>query len=78
MREPPISVTGTVVAVTRGAVEVALGNGHRVRCVLCGRMMQAKIRVTVGDRVEVEMTGYDLHRGRVTRRLTPARPSPAA
>jgi translation initiation factor IF-1 len=50
-------------------VEVQLGNGHRVRAVLCGRMVRAKVGVTVGDRVAVTMTLYDLHRGRVTRRL---------
>jgi translation initiation factor IF-1 len=67
-REHPTTVHGTVTAVTRGAYEVRLGNGHTVRAMLSGRMAQAKIRVVTGDRVAVEMTGYDLHRGRIVHR----------
>jgi translation initiation factor IF-1 len=69
MREQPTTVHGTVSAVVRGAVEVLLANGHTVRATLSGKMDQAKIRVVTGDRVAVEMTGYDLHRGRIVRRL---------
>jgi translation initiation factor IF-1 len=47
---------------------VLLANGHRVRATLSGKMDQAKIRVVVGDRVTLEMSGYDLHRGRIVHR----------
>jgi translation initiation factor IF-1 len=46
-------------AVTRRAYAVKLANGHIVRAMLSGRMMRNKIRV------EVEMTPYDLHKGRI-------------
>lgn len=40
-----------------------------ILCTLSGRMRQNNIRVTHGDRVEVEVSVYDLQRGRVVRRL---------
>jgi translation initiation factor IF-1 len=62
-------IPSTIAAVLRGAYEVRLANGHRVRAMLYGRMSLARIRVVAGDRVEVEMSGYDLHKGRIVRRL---------
>jgi hypothetical protein len=51
MREPEITVNGTVTGVLRGAYEVELANGLMVRPMLSGRMMRHKIRVTVGRNV---------------------------
>jgi translation initiation factor IF-1 len=68
MREQPTTVHGTVTALTRGAYEVRLANGHTVRATLSGKMDRAKIRVVIGDKVTVEMTPYDLHRGRIVYR----------
>lgn len=56
---------------------IELGNGHLVLGYLSGRMIQNRIQVTVGDKVIVELTPYDLNRGRIIRRLNPERTRPA-
>jgi translation initiation factor IF-1 len=45
---------------------VALENGHTVLATLAGRMRRFRIRVLGGDRVTVEVSPYDLTRGRIT------------
>lgn len=47
---------------------VELENGHEVLAYLSGKMRQHYIRVLEGDRVKVELSPYDLSRGRVTYR----------
>ncbi len=47
---------------------VELDNGHEVLAYLSGRMRKYYIRILLGDRVRVEMTPYDLTRGRITYR----------
>jgi len=49
--------------------KVELENGHVVTCYTGGKMRQFKIRLVAGDRVRIEMTPYDLDKGRITRRL---------
>ena len=44
---------------------IELENGHEVHGYLAGRMRMHRIRILPGDRVRVELTPYDLHRGRV-------------
>jgi translation initiation factor IF-1 len=44
---------------------VRLDNGHEVLAYTAGRMSKARIRTLAGDRVTVEMTPYDLQRGRI-------------
>lgn len=44
---------------------IELENGHEVQGYLAGRMRMHRIRILPGDRVRVELTPYDLHRGRV-------------
>ena len=48
--------------------KVELDNGHEVLAYLSGRMRKYYIRILLGDRVRVEMTPYDLTRGRITYR----------
>jgi translation initiation factor IF-1 len=48
--------------------KVELDNGHMVLAYLSGRMRKYYIRILLGDRVRVEMTPYDLSRGRITYR----------
>jgi translation initiation factor IF-1 len=48
---------------------VELENGHQITCYTSGRMRQHKIRLVQGDRVRVEMTPYDLSKGRITLRI---------
>lgn len=47
---------------------VELDNGHTILCQACGKMRQHYIKLLVGDRVKVEMSPYDLNRGRIVRR----------
>jgi translation initiation factor IF-1 len=51
-----------------GAFRVKLENGHLVLAHLSGKMRMNKIRLLVGDKVKVELTPYDLTRGRVVYR----------
>jgi translation initiation factor IF-1 len=63
-----VVIPATIVAVERGACRVALANGMRILAHLSGRMQRNRIQVCVGDTVEVSLTRYDLHRGRIIRR----------
>jgi translation initiation factor IF-1 len=49
--------------------KVVLENGHEIRAHLSGKMRKFRIRVLPGDEVLVEMTPYDLSKGRITTRL---------
>jgi translation initiation factor IF-1 len=53
--------------------KVQLDNGHEVLAYLSGRMKKFYIKVLLGDRVRVEMSPYDLTRGRITYRFKAAR-----
>ena len=47
---------------------VRLENGHEIMALIAGRMRKNYIRIIPGDRVKVEMTPYDLSKGRITYR----------
>lgn len=49
--------------------KIALANGHEVLAHLSGKMRMNKIRLLPGDRVKLEMSPYDLTKGRITYRL---------
>lgn len=49
--------------------KVELDNSHHVLCYTGGKMRQFKIRLVQGDRVKVEMTPYDLTKGRIMFRI---------
>lgn len=61
-----------------GRFGVMLENGHRIIAYTAGKMRRYRIRTVVGDRVHVEMTPYDLSKGRIVfRERTPgAGPAP--
>ncbi len=64
-----IAVTGQIVdALPNAMFTVELENGHNVLGHLSGRMRKNFIRVLPGDRVTVELSPYDLTRGRITYR----------
>lgn len=68
-KEDKIEVEGTVVeALPNTQFTVELDNGHKVLAYLSGKMRRYYIRILLGDRVRVEMTPYDLSRGRITYR----------
>ncbi len=67
--EEKIQVEGTVVEALPGTqFRVRLDNGHEVLSYLSGKMRKYYIRILLGDRVKVEMSPYDLTRGRITYR----------
>lgn len=64
-----IEAEGTVVeALPNAQFTVELENGHRILAHLSGKMRKYYIRVLLGDRVKVELTPYDLTRGRIVYR----------
>ncbi len=64
-----IEMEGTVVeALPNTQFMVELENGHKVLAYLSGKMRKYYIRILLGDRVRVELTPYDLTRGRITYR----------
>lgn len=66
-----LEVAGTVEELLPNATfRVKLDNGKEIHAHLSGRMRMFKIRILPGDRVTVEMTPYDLTKGRVTYRHT--------
>lgn len=50
--------------------------GHQLLCHLAGRMRLHRVRILPGDRVKVEMTPYDLEKGRIVFRFHPSQPIP--
>jgi translation initiation factor IF-1 len=64
-----IKLSGVVDEVLPNAMfRVTLENEHKIIAVIGGRLRQNNIRVLMGDRVDVEMSPYDLTRGRVVYR----------
>ncbi len=65
-----IEVEGTVTeALPNAMFRVELDNGHEVLAHVSGRLRMHFIRILPGDRVRVELSPYDLTRGRITYRL---------
>jgi len=64
-----IKLTGKIVKVLPSAqFEVVLENGHTIIAHVSGRMRKNFIRLVAGDSVEVELTPYDLDKGRISYR----------
>lgn len=67
IKEEPLELQGTVSQVLPGTMfRVVLANGHEVLAHISGRMRRNFIRSSVGDRVNVEMSAYDLGKARIT------------
>jgi translation initiation factor IF-1 len=69
MKEGTVTMNGTVVGTNRGSATAELDNGSVVRGTIAGRLMKNRIRVVTDDRVEIQMTPYDLTKGRITYRF---------
>ena len=70
-KEEKVEVEGEVVEALRGQLfRVRLDNGHETLGYMAGRMKRYRIRVFPGDRVRVELSTYDLDRGRIVYRLS--------
>lgn len=66
VKEDSIETTGVIKEAVRGAFIVILDNSnHEVLCRLAGKMRKNYIRVVPGDRVTVDISPYDLTRGRI-------------
>jgi translation initiation factor IF-1 len=69
-----IKVEGTVIEALPGTqFRVKLDNGHEVLAYLSGKMRRYYIRILLGDKVSLEMSPYDLSRGRITYRYNKRR-----
>lgn len=69
-QEEKIEVEGVVVeALPSTQFRVQLDSGHKVLAYLSGKMRKYYIRILLGDRVRVELSPYDLRRGRITYRF---------
>ena len=68
-KEETLDMSGVVIEVLPNTVfRVKLANGHVVTAHISGRMRKHYIRILAGDKVTVELTPYDLTRGRITYR----------
>ena len=68
-KEEPIKVDGTIIETLPNAMfKVELENGHQVLAHISGKMRMHFIKILPGDKVMVELSPYDLNRGRITYR----------
>jgi translation initiation factor IF-1 len=67
MKQESIELEGVVSDVLPSAMfRVDLANGHQLLATTAGKMRKFRIRILAGDRVTVEVSPYDLTRGRIT------------
>jgi translation initiation factor IF-1 len=78
VKEEKVEVTGEVIEALRsGNYRVALEDGrHEVLAYTAGKMRKFRIRIVVGDQVRVELSPYDLTRGRIVFRHRDEPPRP--
>ena len=70
LMEQHIQVEGRILTVLAGTMfKVELDNKHQVLATISGRMRKRFVRLTIGDRVKMEMSPYDLDKARIVWRL---------
>jgi translation initiation factor IF-1 len=70
-KEEKVEFEGEVVEAFRNRMfKIKLDNGHETLGYMAGRMKRYRIRVFLGDRVRIELSPYDLNRGRIVYRLS--------
>ena len=70
-KKEAIEVKGTIVETLPNAMfKVELENGHRILAHISGKMRMHYIKILPGDKVSVELSAYDLNRGRILYRGT--------
>lgn len=78
-KEEAIEMEGTVVeALPNTTFKVELENGHLVNAHISGKMRKHYIRILTGDKVTVQLTPYDLSKGRIIFRNKDAKPKKAS
>jgi translation initiation factor IF-1 len=68
-KEQRLIVQGTVIETLRGTFFKVECNNQSILCTLSGKIQKNNIRILVGDRVQVELSPYDLGKGRIISRL---------
>jgi translation initiation factor IF-1 len=68
--EKALELEGTIMSVLPGTMfRVALSNEHLVLAHISGKMRKRFIRLTIGDRVKLQMSPYDIDKARIVYRL---------
>jgi translation initiation factor IF-1 len=68
-KEQKIEFDGEIIeALSNGKFRIALDNGHEALGYTAGRLRRYRIRMMPGDRVKIELSPYDLQRGRIVYR----------
>lgn len=68
-KQGPIKIDGTIIETLPNAMfKVRLENGHEIIAHISGKMRMNYIKILVGDKVTVELSPYDLTKGRITYR----------
>jgi translation initiation factor IF-1 len=71
-KEEKVEMTGEIVeALRNGMFRIKLDNGHETLGYTAGKMRRFRIRMNPGDRVRIELSAYDLGRGRIVYRMRP-------
>ena len=69
-KEEPLEFTGTVTEILPNAMfRVKLDNDHEILAHTAGKMRKHRIRILQGDKVTIEMTPYDMSKGRISYRF---------
>jgi translation initiation factor IF-1 len=69
-KDDKVELEGEVIEALRGRMfRIQLDNGHETLGYLAGRLKRYRIRIMLGDRVRIELSPYDLTRGRIVYRL---------
>lgn len=70
-KQENISLTGEVIEELGNSMfKVELDNGHQILCTISGKIRKNYIRILTGDNVKVEVSPYDINRGRIVTRLS--------
>jgi translation initiation factor IF-1 len=71
IKEEKVEMEGQVIEALRNRMyRIQLDNGHETLGYMAGKMKRYKIRIMLGDRVKIELSTYDLSRGRIVYRLS--------
>ena len=69
VKEEKVELEGEVTEAMRGSLfRIQLDNGHQTIGYMSGKMRRYRIRIFPGDRIKIELSPYDLNRGRITYR----------
>jgi translation initiation factor IF-1 len=74
VKEEKLEMEGEIIEALRNRMfRIRLDNGHETLGYTAGKMRRFRIRMLLGDRVRIELSPYDLTRGRIVYRMNPTR-----